>query len=149
MATPAHRVSFTAPARTTRGLLILVELVIALNAYGGAWWGLAGAENVPHEWLEGTPFDSYVIPSLILLIAVGGGMTAAAAALLLRYRRAAEVSIAAGVVLIGWITAQVLLIGPNGGLSWLQPTMFAAGLLVAALGFRLRRAGTPADQKGG
>ena len=32
-----------------------------------------------------------------------------------------------------------MIIVPHGGFSWLQPTMFAAGLLVAVLGRRLRR----------
>jgi hypothetical protein len=146
MTTAVHPIAFPSPAKRTRWLLFVVELIIAMNAYGGAWWGLTGAKDVPREWLEGTPFQSYVIPSLILLVFVGGGMTAAAAALLLHYRHAAEVSIAAGLILVGWITAQVLLIAPNGGLSWLQPTMFAAGLLVAGLGWRLRRGGIARQQ---
>jgi hypothetical protein len=84
-------------------------------------------------------FDSYVVPSLILLIAVGGGTAAAALSLLRRWRRAPELSIAAGAVLVGWIATQVVIIVPDGGLSWLQPAMLAAALLVAALGWRLRR----------
>jgi hypothetical protein len=67
----------------TRFGLAALELVVLLNAIGGAWYGLAGAENVPREWLEGSPFDSYTVPSLILLVAVGGGMTAALVAVLL------------------------------------------------------------------
>ena len=98
-------------------LLVAVELVVAINAFGGAVWGLAGAKNVPREWLEGTPFHSYVIPSLILLVAVGGGMTAAALTLIVRNRLAPEVSIAAAFVLLVWITAQVLIIVPDGGFS--------------------------------
>ena len=128
-----------APARQIRWPLVFIELVIAVNAVGGAVWGLAGAENVPRKWLEGTPFDSYVIPSLILLVGVGGGMTVAVVALLARRRHAPELTIAAGLVLVGWIATQVMIIAPHGGFSWLQPTMFAAGLLVAALGWRLRR----------
>jgi hypothetical protein len=131
-----HHVELGPPTRV--GLPAL-ELVIALNAVGGAIYGLSGAPDVPPEWLEGTPFNSYVIPSVILLVAVGGGMTAAAAAVLLRLRRAAEASIAAGLTLVVWITAQVLIIVPDGGFSWLQPAMFVAGLLVAGLGWRLRR----------
>ena len=121
-----------------RWLLFTIEATVAVNAVGGAIWGLDGARNVPREWLDGTPFDSYVVPSLILLIAIGGGMGTAAATLLARRRRAAEFSIAAGLILIGWITVQLLMIAP-GGVSWLQPTMLATGLLVAALGWRLRR----------
>ena len=132
---PAVRTSLA----TRRWLLFAIEVVVAVNAVGGAIWGLAGAKDVPREWLEGTPFDSYLVPSLILLIAIGGGMGAAATALLINHRFAPELSIAAGLILIGWIVVQVLMIAPNGGVSWLQPTMVAAGLLVAALGWRLRR----------
>jgi hypothetical protein len=126
----------------------VVEFVVAVNAVGGAVWGLAGAKNVPREWLDGTPFHSYVIPSVILFVAVGGGMTTAALALVVRHRLAPEVSIAAALVLVVWITAQVLIIVPNGGFSWLQPTMFAAGLFMAGLGWRLRRQRQESDGGG-
>ena len=128
------------PVAARPWLLFAIEVVVALNAIGGAIWGLDGAKNVPREWLEGTPFDSYVVPSLILLVAVGGSMALAALALAARHRLAPELSVIAGLSLMGWIATQVVLIAPNGGVSWLQPTMFAAGLLVAALGRRLRRA---------
>lgn len=123
-----------------RWFLVMIETVVALNAVGGAYWGLAGAEGVPREWLAGTPFESYVVPSLILLVAVGGGMGAAATAHLVNHSLAPEISVAAGSTLMGWILVQVLLIAPNGGVSWLQPAMFAAGGLVAALGWQLRNA---------
>ena len=128
-----------------RWLLVTVEAVVALNAVGGAVWGLAAAEDVPREWLEGTPFDSYLVPSLILLVAVGGGMGAAAAAHLVNHRLAPEISLVAGATLMGWIAVQVLLIAPNGGVSWLQPAMFAAGGLVATLGWQLRDARAASD----
>ena len=137
--TATAREHVPAAAQRIRWPLVLIELVIAVNALGGAVWGLAGAENVPRDWLEGTPFDSYLIPSLILLVGVGGGMTGAAVALLMRQRYAPELTIAAGLVLVGWIATQVMIIVPHGGFSWLQPTMFAGGLLVAALGWQLRR----------
>ena len=126
-----------------RWLLVTIEAVVALNAVGGAYWGLAGAEDVPRKWLAGTPFDSYVVPSLILLVAVGGGMGAAATAQLVHHNLAPEASLGAGLTLMGWILVQVLLIAPNGGVSWLQPAMFAAGGLVAALGWQLRNARMP------
>jgi hypothetical protein len=127
-------------------LLILIELFIAANALGGSIFGLAGARGVPREWLEGSPFESYVVPSLILLVAVAGGMTVAASALIVRHRRAAEISIGAGLVLLGWIVVQVLIIP----FSWLQPAFFAGGLVVVALGWRLRngRASKGARRRG-
>jgi hypothetical protein len=119
-------------------LLLSLETGIALNAVGGAIYGLAGADEIPREWLAGTPFDSYTIPSLILLVAVGGGMSLAALALLAGRRLAPELAVGAGLILCAWITAQVVVIVPDGGFSWLQPAMFAAGVLVMRLAERLR-----------
>jgi hypothetical protein len=121
-----------------RPALIAIEAVVAVNALGGAVWGLAGAKNVPPEWLDGTPFHSYLVPSLILLVSICGGMTIAAAALVVRHSRAAELSIAAGLILIGWIAAQVAIIVPHGGFSWLQPAMATIGVVIATLGWSLR-----------
>jgi hypothetical protein len=80
-----------------------------------------------------------------LLIGVGGSMGAAALSMLVDWRYGPTLSVAAGALLVGWIIAQVLIIVPDGGFSWLQPTMFAAGLLVAALGWRLGRGRSAAE----
>ncbi|MEJ2009734.1 MAG: hypothetical protein P8Z30_16535 [Acidobacteriota bacterium] len=52
----------------------------ALNAFAGGYYGLAGARGVPTEWLAGSPFRDYWIPSLILFIIVGGSFLVAAVA---------------------------------------------------------------------
>ncbi|MGH2946463.1 MAG: hypothetical protein ACRDPC_09440 [Solirubrobacteraceae bacterium] len=44
----------------------------------------------------------------------------------------------AGVVVLGWIVVETLMIGL---VSWMQPTTFAVGLLITALSIRLRPAG--------
>jgi hypothetical protein len=44
----------------------------ALNAFAGGYYGMSGAEDVPKEWLEGSPFDNYFIPGFVLFIVVGG-----------------------------------------------------------------------------
>jgi hypothetical protein len=59
---------------TLGGLLALV----AVNAFGGGYYGLAGAEGIPREWLAGSPFHSYFVPSLFLLVVVGGSCSRAA-----------------------------------------------------------------------
>jgi hypothetical protein len=89
----------------TRRTLIVVELVLALNAIAGAVYAFGGAEGVEREWLDGTPFNDYVIPGVILLVVVGGSLAAAAVALLRRVPTAWEFSVAAGAVVLGWITA--------------------------------------------
>jgi len=103
---------------------------VSLNAVGGGIYGLAGAEGVPLEWLEGSPFTTYRVPSLVLLTVVGGSLAAAAVAVFARARKARLLSRAAGVILLGWIAVQLALIGY---VSWLQPAMVVAGVVILAL----------------
>src|SRR5690242_15281521 len=35
----------------------------ALNAFGGGYYGLSGADGIPTEWLQGSPFSDYLVPS--------------------------------------------------------------------------------------
>jgi hypothetical protein len=120
----------------TRRILIAVELFLALNAIGGSIYAFGGAEGVDREWLDGTPFNDYVIPGVILLVLVGGSLAAAAIALL--SRTAWELSLAAGAVLISWIVVETLMIGL---VSWMQPATFAIALLIIGLALRLRHEG--------
>jgi len=102
----------------------------ALNAIGGGYYGLSGAEGVPTEWLEGSPFSDYFIPSLILLVVVGGSFVIAAIVVFAGLRIARVASLAAGLVVLGWLVAQVAIIGY---VSWMQPTTAVAGVLVLLL----------------
>ena len=123
--------------KSVKTALIALQLLVAANAVGGGIYGLAGAKDVPTEWLEGSPFHSYTVPSLFLLGVVGGGMLVATAAWLLRRRIAPWLSLGMGVTLMLWIVAQVAIITLN---SWLQPASFAAGLAITALAvYALRR----------
>jgi len=117
-------------------LLVVIELVTAANAVGGGIYGLYGAEGVPPEWLEGSPFETYVVPSLVLLVVVGGSMAFAAAALLTHMSNAGEISIGAGMILLVWLVIEVLIIP----FSWLQPTFLVVALAVILLGVRASRA---------
>ena len=119
----------------TRRALIALQGVMALNAFGGAWYAIAGAPNVPTEWLAGTPFDDYVVPGVILGVAVGGSQLAAAVALRVRHRRANELSLAAALVLLAWIATQLAMIGY---VSPLQPIVLAWALGTGLLSLGLR-----------
>jgi hypothetical protein len=102
----------------------------ALNAVAGGCYGLSGAKGVPTEWLAGSPFRDYFIPSLILLVIVGGSFLVAAVAVLAGLRIARATSFVAGVIVLVWIAAQVAIIGY---VSWMQPVTAIGGLLVPAL----------------
>lgn len=116
--------------KASRIILIVLELVVALNAVGGGIYGLAGAAGVPVALLRGSPFQSYFWPSLILLVVIGGSMLTAALLMALRPRLGALVSVGAGVLLAGWIGVQVAVIG---FMSWLQPTLGVVALAVIVL----------------
>lgn len=120
--------------------LIGVELLIAANAiYGGL--GLIGSGmGMPLEWLQGTPFDSWVLPGVALLVVIAAPMTIAAAAEITRATWAYRMSLAAGALQIGWIVAQVLVLRRY---FFLQPVLFVLGALVILLAWLAHR-GEPA-----
>jgi hypothetical protein len=104
-----------------------------LNAFGGGYYGLSGAQAVPREWLASTPFADYFIPSLVLLVVVGGSLLLAAIAVFARWQTARELAFAAGAIMIGWIAAQLPILGY---VSFLQPATAIAGAVVSRPGFR-------------
>lgn len=110
----------------------------ALNAFGGGYYGLSGAEGVPVELLEGSPFRSYFVPSLILFVVVGGSFLFAAIVVFAKSPSARLSALAAGAIVLVWIVVQVSIIGY---VSWLQPTTAAAGILILVLAWSLPRQG--------
>jgi len=74
------RVIKEAPAMAIRYSLGALLVFGAVNAFGGGYYGLSGAKGVPTEWLNGSPFPDYFVPSLILLVVVGGSFIVAAMA---------------------------------------------------------------------
>jgi hypothetical protein len=129
-----------APARSASVRYPLGALLafVALNAFGGGFYGLFGAEGIPTEWLAGSPFTDYVVPSLFLFVVVGGTFLAAAVAVVARARAARPLALAAGALVLAWIAVQVAIIGY---VSWMQPATTVAGLLVLALARCLPRGG--------
>jgi hypothetical protein len=109
----------------------------AVNAFGGGYYGLTGAKDVPTEWLKGSPFLDYFVPSLILLVVVGGSFMVAATAVFTDLRIARLAARTAGIVVLGWLAVQLAIIGY---VSWMQPTTAIAGVLVLVLGSLLPRA---------
>jgi len=114
----------------TRHLLGALLAFGAVNAFAGGYYGLAGAKGVPLEWLRGSPFSDYSIPSGILLVVVGGTFAIAATAVFRQSRLARVSAFAAGMVVLGWIGVQLAIIGH---VSWMQPATVLTGLLVLVL----------------
>ena len=106
---------------------------MAVNAFGGAWYAISGAPDVPTQWLSGTPFHDYVMPGVILAAVVGGSQVAAAVAAWRRHRHAKAFSLGAALILLGWIVTQLAMIGY---VAILQPIVLAWALATGALALR-------------
>lgn len=117
--------------RYTLGVLLVF---LAINAFGGGYYGVTGAKDVPIEWLKGSPFHSYFIPGLFLLLVVGGSALIAAIAVFRRHRISRMAASICGVIVILWLSVQVAIIGY---VSWMQPTTAFAALLILFLTWRL------------
>lgn len=81
--------------------------------------------------LEGTPFTNFVIPGLVLGLAVGGAALAALVAIFFKHPTAKVLAILAGVMQGGWIVVQMLLLGATALLQFTYLGIGAAIFLLA------------------
>lgn len=124
----------------SRVALFAADAFAGLTAVGGGVALATGLESdrFPPEYLEGTPFGSYVVPGLILAGVVGGSATTAALATLRSKEAGGLTSMLAGAIMMGWIVGEVLILNQP---SWTRTEVFyfVLGLLMAALGLVVRR----------
>jgi len=113
-----------------RSVLFVLETITGISSVIGGIGLITGWLDVSKSHLEQTPFNSYVIPGLILLLAVGGLLVAAAWMVKSNGKYALEASLAAGFMLLGWFSVQIIMIGL---FSWLQPILGGAGVAIAVI----------------
>jgi hypothetical protein len=112
----------------------LLAIVIALSALAGGIGLAGGGLSFPLEWLTGTPVPNYGVPAIILTGVVGGSALAAAVLMPRRHPMAVVVALAAGLIQVGWIVGEVMLVGTRGDvMMWLQIIYLALGAGVAAV----------------
>lgn len=111
--------------------LIVVVIFNAISAAGGAIAMLfTDGLGMPMASLTNSPFTSYFLPALILLVVIGG-TEALAAGLLLRRRESSLFWTAiAGFAMTIWILTETVFIQ---GFSWLQMLYFTTGVAQLAL----------------
>ncbi|WP_070121322.1 hypothetical protein [Bacillus marinisedimentorum] len=86
--------------------------------------------------LEDSPFESFLIPGIVLLAVNGLGSLAGAVLSFIQSKAAGEAAIILGTLLMGWIAAQIFWIGY---VSFLQPVFFGVGAVEAAVGYFMMR----------
>ena len=119
----------------------VLQVFIGLGAVGG---GLVlildpgGSKlGIPVELLKNTPFSTYLVPGIVLLVVNGLGSLVGAAASFTRHRFAGETAMALGVFLVAWIMLQVYWFA---GFHWLHALYLGLGLLEFVLGWLLQKA---------
>lgn len=109
-------------------------LLLAFGALVGGIYGISGAEEVPTEWLEGSPFQDYFIPSIILLVIVAGSALPAGIAVVNRHPLAGRVAFISGLITIVWISVQLTIIGY---VSWMQLAVAITAVIILLFSCRL------------
>jgi len=121
---------------TARIALLALDGFAALTAIGGGIALMTGLEGdrFPLEMLRGTPFSSYLLPGLILAVCVGGSAGVAAVAILRSPPVGAAASLLAGVVMMGWIAGEILLLDQPSEPTGIEAFYFVLSLLMAGVG---------------
>ncbi len=117
--------------RYTLGSLLIF---LAINAFGGGYYGMAGAKDIPVEWLKGSPFNDYFIPGIFLFLVIGGSALLSGIAVFTRHRLARKAALLCGIIVLLWITIQVTIIGY---VSWMQPATTIAAVAIILLAWQL------------
>jgi len=123
-------------------MLFVASLFVALTAVFGGITLATGVDKFPADWLIGTPFRSYLIPALVLAVLVGGSAAAAAVATLFRQDAGALISMLAGVILLGWLVGERLILPPAAFVPqfwWLEVIYIAAGVMMVVPALAIRR----------
>ena len=119
----------------TRSLGVL-ELLVGVGAViGGA--ALAATPSgallgMPLNLLDGTPFHTYLVPGLVLCLIVGGSNLIGGWLALHQSWSTAISAVVGGLILIGWITSQIVLIGYRHPIQLIYLLCGALILLVGA-----------------
>ena len=113
----------------------VIQAFIGITAIAGGLRMVSnpnGLEDIPIEWLIGSPFTSYFIPGLMLLIVIGFGNVFSSVFTFLRKGYSGLVSALLGIFLIIFMTAEVYFVGLQ---NFLQPLYFILGFIVLYLGY--------------
>lgn len=124
-------------------LKIFAALLLLFNGTGAVYGGYSfiahpdgSSLGMNLTYLEHSPFGSYLVPGIVLLVMNGICSFAVLTALLFRYRHAALLVAAQGAVLCGWIGVQLLLVRM---IYYLHFVLGATGILLMVSGYLLWR----------
>ncbi len=112
----------------------------ALISIGALFGGMVAILNpydpmgIPSELLEGSPFDHYLIPGIILFTVIGLGNLFSALTAMKRVKQQGYISSVFSWGLVIWIVVQCIMLNT---IAFLHVLYFALGLLGAVLAMRI------------
>lgn len=122
-----------------RFLLIAALVFQGLSGLAGGF-GLIGdpsgeSVGLPTAWLEGSPFQSYLVPGLVLFAVLGIVPLVVGWAVWQRRARAHEAALLVGAALLVWIAVQITIVGyhPQPPLQAIYGGLGVAIVLLALL----------------
>lgn len=122
------------PGAVLRLAVLAVTAAMSLAGFFGGFALITDDNFVPGAYLEKTPFESWVIPGILLIAFVAVPMAVAAAVAVFRKELTGLATTAAGGLLAAWIVGQLTVL--DYGMV-LQPAMLLAGLGIAGAGLLL------------
>jgi hypothetical protein len=124
--------------------LLVVNAIAAVSALAGGVAVMAGWIQFPAEWLSSSSLSwlisDYFVAGAILFVVVGGSAGAAFIGVLVNREAAVGLSFAAGLVMMGWIVGEVVILAQ---FAWLQPAYFVVGAAMVVLSVVFGRATRP------
>lgn len=122
------------------GLLLFQGLSGLAGGYGLVADPSGAALGLPLEWLAGSPFSTYLIPGLILLLVLGVGPLIGAYLVAFRKPGGGAAAVAIGASLVIWIGVQIAIVGyqPFPPQLPFQVLYGLVGAIILALGVRVR-----------
>lgn len=123
--------------RSSYRILLIIHLFVGLGALAGGLVAIIDPYEplgIPVELLEGSPFNSYLIPGLILFIVIGTGHVFSALTALKKSKWQGYISSVFCWALMIWIVVQCIIIET---VEFLHILYFLIGLLGAVLAMRI------------
>jgi hypothetical protein len=134
--------SWSAPPRRARLGIAAIELLVAIPAVASGIALVRDGMGLDRGWIDHTLLPDYTIPGVLLAVVLGGGMGLAAALTLARPLLAAPAALAMGVVLLGWLAVETLMMGWHGGPQLGLDLVYGMlGAALVAAGVRTLRVG--------
>lgn len=120
-------------------LVVGLEVFLGIGAlFGGGALILAPDGHLlgmPVKLLAGSPFPSFLVPGIILFSLIGVAPLLAAAITFRRHAMAPLAAVAVGLMLIGWVSVEmVVLVGP-GSLAWTLYLVLGASIAAIGVGW--------------